>query len=431
MNDWPQGWSDDNRGPRYGRGSGGVQPEGARVMRQVQRGPAVPPGRRSYGTPGSSAPPHGAGVPQQPSYVDGQGYDDYDSGYNTGQVYGGGGPGGPDEPYGRGPRPAPNWRRRIKLTALTLVTVLIVTSVATYFWADSKLNRDVDLSKVIDRPETGEGTNYLIVGSDSRKGMTAEDKKKLHTGSAQGQRTDSMMILHVGSNGDTLVSLPRDSDVAIPSYKGSASGKVYPNQGRRTKLNAAYAEDGPTLLVRTVEYNTGLHIDHYVEIGFGGFAKIVDAVGGVEMTLDQGFKDKWSGADFKAGKQTLNGEQALAFVRTRHAFAASDLQRTKNQQKFLAALAHQVATPSTILNPFKFYPTMGAGLDSLTVDKDMSLWDLASMFWAMKGVSSGDGKSMNMPISGSTGGNLVWDKAKVKTLVDELKNDQTVTVSGN
>ncbi|MBJ6638965.1 LCP family protein [Streptomyces sp. DHE7-1] len=430
MNDWPQGWSDDNRGPRYGRGSGGAQPEGARVMRQVQRGSAVPPGRRPYGTPGPSAG-YGAGVPQQPSYVDGQGYDDYDSGYNTGQVYGGGGPGGPDDPYGRDARPAPNWRRRIKLTALTLVTVLVVTSVATYFWADSKLNRDVDLSKVIDRPETGEGTNYLIVGSDSRKGMTAEDKKKLHTGSAQGQRTDSMMILHVGGNGDTLISLPRDSDVAIPSYKGSTSGKVYPNRGRHTKLNAAYAEDGPTLLVRTIEFNTGLHIDHYVEIGFGGFAKIVDAVGGVEMNLDQGFKDKWSGADFKAGKQTLNGEQALAFVRTRHAFAASDLQRTKNQQKFLSALAHQVATPSTVLNPFKFYPTMGAGLDSLTVDKDMSLWDLASMFWAMKGVSGGDGKSMNMPVSGSSGGNLVWDKAKVKTLVDELKNDETVTVSGN
>jgi LCP family protein required for cell wall assembly len=331
----------------------------------------------------------------------------------------------------RGPRPAPNWRRRIKWTAITLVTLLVVVSVGTYFWADSKLHRDVDLSKVIDRPETGKGTNYLIVGSDSRAGMSAEDKKKLHTGSAEGKRTDSMMILHVGDNGDTLVSLPRDSNVTIPTYKGSASGKTFQGTGRQVKLNAAYAEDGPTLLVRTIEYNTGLHIDHYVEIGFAGFANIVDAVGGVEMTLDQGFKDKYSGADFKAGKQTLNGEQALAFVRTRHAFAASDLQRTKNQQKFLSALAHQVATPGTVLNPFKLYPTMGSGLDSLTVDKDMSLWDLGSMFWAMKGVTGGDGKSMNMPISGSTGGNLVWDKAKVKTLVDELKNDQTVTVSGN
>ncbi|POX65506.1 transcriptional regulator [Streptomyces sp. Ru62] len=411
------------------------------MMRQVQRGPAVPPGPRSaYGDPGPAAPPYGAGVPRQPSYVDGQGheegagYGDYDSGYNTGQVYGGSGGRGPGGTAGaptRSPRPAPNWRRRIKWTAITLATVLVVTSIATYFWADSKLRREVDLSKVIDRPEGGDGTNYLIVGSDSREGMSKEDEKKLHTGGAEGKRTDSMMILHVGDNGDTLISLPRDSDVVVPSYQGSTSGKTYPAQGRHAKLNATYAEDGPTLLVRTIEANTGLRIDHYVEIGFQGFASIVDAVGGVEINIDKGFKDKWSGADFKAGKQTLNGQQALAFVRTRHAFAASDLQRTKNQQKFLAALAHQVATPSTILNPFKFYPTMGAGLDSLIVDKDMSLWDLGSMFWAMKGVSGGDGTSMNMPISGSVGGNLVWDKAKVKTLVNELNNDEKVTVSGN
>ncbi|MEU6217431.1 LCP family protein [Streptomyces sp. NPDC047022] len=431
MNDWPEGYPDASRGNRYGRGSTNAQPDGARVMRQVRRTPGTPGGPQG-------APPYG-GVPQQPSYQDGYqgdpgygGHEGYDSGYNTGQVYGGAPPnGGGSGPEYEQYRPRPNWRRRIKWTVITLVTVLVVTSVATYFWADSKLHRDVDLSKVIDRPAAGAGTNYLIVGSDSRAGLTDADKKKLHTGSAEGKRTDSMMILHVGDNGDTLVSLPRDSDVEIPSYQGSTSGKVYKDTGRHTKLNAAYAEDGPELLVRTIEYNTGLHIDHYVEIGFAGFANIVDAVGGVEINIDQGFKDKYSGADFKAGTQTLNGEQALAFVRTRHAFAASDLQRTKNQQKFLSALAHQVATPSTVLNPFKLYPTMSAGLDSLTVDKDMSLWDLGSMFWAMKGVSGGDGKSLNMPISGSTGGNLVWDKAKVKTLVDELKNDQPVTVSGN
>lgn len=310
--------------------------------------------------------------------------------------------------------------------------MLVVVSVGTYFWADSKLKREVDLSKVIDRPDGGEGTNYLIVGSDSREGMSAEEKKKLHTGSAAGKRTDSMMILHVGDNGNTMISLPRDSNVTIPTFKGSESGKTFPGTGRQVKLNAAYAEDGPELLVRTVEANTGLRIDHYAEIGFGGFAKIVDAVGGVEMDIPKAFKDDKSGADFKAGKQTLNGEQALAFVRTRYAFAGSDLDRTKNQQKFLAALASQTATPSTILNPFKLYPTMGAGLDTLTVDKDMSLWDLASMFWAMKGITGGDGKSMNMPISGNAGnGNLQWDTAKVKTLVNQLKNDEKVTVSGN
>ncbi|MDF3147960.1 LCP family protein, partial [Streptomyces sp. T21Q-yed] len=342
-----------------------------------------------------------------------------------------GGPGGPGGRGTREPRPAPNWRRRIKVTAITVVTLVVVTSVATYFWADSKLNREVDLSKVIDRPEAGEGTNYLIVGSDSREGMSAEEKKALHTGSAEGKRTDSMMILHTGGNGPTLISLPRDSDVEIPTFVGSESGKTYQGTGRHVKLNAAYAEDGPELLVRTVEYNTGLHIDHYVEIGFAGFANIVDSVGGVEIDIPQDIKDSKSGADFKKGKQTLNGEEALAFVRTRYALPGSDLDRTKNQQKFLSALANQVATPGTILNPFKLYPTMGAGLDTLIVDKDMSLFDLADMFWSMKGVTGGDGKSMNMPISGSTGGNLVWDKAKVKTLVEQLKNDETVTVSGN
>ncbi|GAB7108843.1 LCP family protein [Streptomyces phaeofaciens JCM 4814] len=427
MNDWPEGWSDDNRGSRYGNGSAAAQPESARVMRQVRRGPG--------------APPQGAGVPQQPSYVNGQGHGDYtnaqqagyDSGYSSGQVYGGsggpGGPGGPGDGYTGGTRPAPDWRRRIKWTAITVVTVLVVTGVSTYFWADGKLKREVDLSKVIDRPEAGEGTNYLIVGSDSREGMSAEDKKKLHTGSAEGKRTDSMMILHTGSNGDTLISLPRDSDVEIPSFVGSESGKTYKGTGRHTKLNAAYAEDGPELLVRTVEFNTGLHIDHYVEIGFAGFANIVDSVGGVEIDIPQDIKDTKSGADFKKGKQTLDGEEALAFVRTRYALAGSDLDRTKNQQKFLAALANQVATPGTVLNPFKLYPTMSAGLDTLIVDKDMGLYDLGSMFFAMKGVNSGDGKSMNMPISGSTGGNLVWDKTKVKQLVEQLKNDEKVTVS--
>ncbi|MFI8005681.1 LCP family protein [Streptomyces sp. NPDC086010] len=426
MSDWPEG-RNGGPGDGYGRGSGSPQPEGARAMPHVRRRPAPP-----------QSPPR---IPPQ----QGQGYDDgpgYDSGYNTGQVYGGGhGGGGHGGGHGGGgyggdggyvqPRAAPDWGRRIKVGVLTLVVVVLAVSVGTYFWADGKLKRDVDLSKVIDRPSEGDGTNYLIVGSDSREGLTAEDKKKLHTGSAEGKRTDSMMILHDGSNGPTLISLPRDSNVEIPSFVGSESGKTFKGTGRQVKLNAAYAEDGPELLVRTVEFNTGLRIDHYVEIGFGGFAKIVDAIGGVELDIPKAFKDKNSGADFQAGKQTLNGEQSLAFVRTRYAFAGSDLDRTKNQQKFLAALASQTATPSTILNPFTLYPTMGAGLDTLVVDKDMSLWSLGKMFFAMKGVTGGEGTSMNMPISGSVGGNLVWDKAKVKQLVEQLRNDEKVTVKGN
>ncbi|UNS97376.1 LCP family protein [Streptomyces tubbatahanensis] len=433
MNQWPDGWTDSSRG-REGRGSGTPRPDPTRVMPHTSA-PGVPPQTRGPGQ-GSH---YGQNYDPGRDPRDGQGYDQpppgsYDSGYSDGQVYGGGGGRGADRgPAGYDGRPRPDWRRRFKWGLITLVVVVLAWSVGTYFWADSKLRREVDLSIVEKRPEGGDGTNYLIVGSDSREGMTAEDRKKLHTGGpTDGGRTDSIMILHVGDNGSTMVSLPRDSDVEVPSYVGSESGKHYPAQHRHTKINATYAEDGPPLLVRTVEHNTGLKIDHYAEIGFGGFAKIVDAVGGVEMDIPQDIHDDKSGADFKKGKQTLDGREALAFVRTRYALKGSDLDRTKNQQKFLAALANQAATPGTVLNPLKLYPTMGAGLDTLKVDKDMSLWNVASMFWAMKDVSSGEGKSMNMPISGNApGGNLQWDKAKMRKLVDQLNNDEKVTVTSD
>ncbi|MET9655089.1 LCP family protein [Streptomyces sp. NPDC006460] len=420
MNDWPDGRSNDRD-----RGYGGAEPEGARVMRHVQR-PQVPQ------------------QPQQrPQYDDGYGQapggQGYDSGYNTGQVYGqrgyGGGqqqpPAGPGYPAPQPGRPAPDWRRRIKIGSIVLVVAVLGWSIGTYAWASSRMRNEVDLSKVIERPAEGDCTTYLIVGSDSREGMSAEEKKKLHTGSAEGKRTDSMMILAACGSGNTMISLPRDSWVTIPSFVGSESGKKYAARGA-TKLNAAYAMDGPELLVRTVEFNTGLRIDHYAEIGFAGFANIVDALGGVDMNIEKGFKDKNSGADFQAGEQTLNGEQALAFVRTRYAFAQSDLARTKNQQKFLSALANQAATPGTILNPFKLYPTLGAGLDTLIVDKDMSLYDLGKMFFAMKGINGGDGKSMNMPISGTAPqGSLKWDMPKVKQLVQQIQNDEKVTVTSD
>ncbi|GAB2597630.1 LCP family protein [Streptomyces capparidis] len=331
----------------------------------------------------------------------------------------------------RNPGARPNWRRRIGFTALGLVLALLVTSVVTYFWADSKLRRDVDLSKVEDRPEKGKGTNYLIVGSDSREGLSDEEKKKMRTGSTDGRRTDSMILLHTGDNGTTMMSLPRDSWVTIPSFTGSVSGRRIPEQ--QNKLNAAFSIEGPELLVRTVEYNTGLRIDHYAEIGFDGFVDIVDAVGGVDMCLDKDIKDKNSGADLKKGCQTLSGTESLSFVRQRYQEAEGDLGRTKNQQKFLAALADQAATPGTVLNPFSLYPTMGAGLDSLVVDKDMGLWDVATMFWAMKGATGGDGKTLNVPVadpgfSTPKGSAVKWDMTRAKKLFDELKNDRKVTV---
>ncbi|WP_445520718.1 LCP family protein [Streptomyces sp. NEAU-174] len=439
MSEWPQGWSGDGSG-RYGRGSGSAEPEGARAMPQVRRGAPGAGGPPPYDEPPlpPDLSPHGTVPRQQPS----QGYDDYDDGYNTGQVYGrgnggpGGGDHGPGGPGGRGPRPVrpKNWKRRITIGLVTLIVLLLAVGIGTYIWADSKLRNEVDLSKVEDRPGGGKGTNYLIVGSDSREGMSEEDKKKLHTGSADGRRTDSMILLHVGENGNTMISLPRDSWVTIPAFTGSTSGNRIPQS--QNKLNASYSSEGPGLLVRTIEFNTGLKIDHYAEIGFDGFANLVDGVGGVDIDVPQDMKDKKSGNDLKKGKQTLNGQQALAFVRQRYGLAGGDLDRTKNQQKFLSALANKAASPSTIMNPFKLYPTMGAGLDNLVVDKDMSLWDVKDMFFAMKSVSGGDGKQMNMPISNpglatSKGSAVQWDMAKVKQLMSELKNDDKVTVSSN
>ncbi|MEU2239667.1 LCP family protein [Streptomyces sp. NPDC018338] len=419
MNDWPEDGG-------YGRGNANPDPEGARRMRHVQR-PQQPP-RYDQG--------------YNPNFTQAQG-SGYDSGYSSGQVYGGPQGGGhgsvppqqppsyPQRPGGQPGRPAPDWRKRAKVGSIVLVVGVLAWGIGTYAWASSQMRNEVDLSKVIERPSEGDCTTYLIVGSDSREGMSAEEKKKLHTGSAEGKRTDSMMILAACSSGNTMISLPRDSWVSIPSFVGSESGKQYPARGG-SKLNAAYAMDGPELLVRTVEFNTGLRIDHYAEIGFAGFANIVDALGGVDLNIEKGFKDKKSGADFQAGEQTLNGEQALAFVRTRYAFAESDFARTKNQQKFLSALANEAATPGTILNPFALYPTLGAGLDTLIVDKDMSLYDLGKMFFAMKGISGGDGKSMNMPLAGSAPQNSYrWDMPKVKQLVQQIRDDEKVTVEGN
>lgn len=418
MSDWPEGWTADSR-DRYGRGSRASDPEPHRVM------PVV-----------------GGGVPPQRSRGYEEDHGPYGDGYNEGQVYRSGG--GPADPYGGGGdggrggpgygKPPPNWRKRVKIGLVVALVIVIVVPVATYFWADSKLRREVDLSKVEDRPGDQDGTNFLIVGSDSREGLSEERQDELHTGSVEGKRTDSMMILHKGDNGNTMVSLPRDWKVTIPAFTGSETGNRIPEQTQ--KINAAYSIEGPELLVRTVEYNTGLHIDHYAEIGFGGFANIVDELGGVEMCFDKAVKDKNSGADFEKGCQNLDGAEALAFVRNRYALPGGDLDRTKNQQKLLSKLADESAKMSTVLNPFKLYPTMGAGLDSLIVDKDMSLFNVLQMFWAMKGVSGGDGKQMNLPVV--SGGNdprlgsvQVWDEPKAKKLFEQLKNDEKVTVSGN
>ncbi|QEV56961.1 LytR family transcriptional regulator [Streptomyces platensis] len=316
---------------------------------------------------------------------------------------------------------------------IVLSTVLALGSVGTYVWADTELHREVDLGKIPDRPAQGQGTNYLIVGSDSRVGLSERARKDLHTGGSAdaGRRTDSMILLHTGAHGTTMVSLPRDSWVTIPAHIRPETGKHY--RATKNKLNAAFSFGGPDLLVRTIEANTGVHVDHYTEIGFAGFVGIVNAVGGVPMCLDRDIKDEKSGANLKKGCHTLDGRTALAFVRQRHQEAQGDLGRSQNQQKFLAALAHKAATPGVLLDPGTVYPTMSAGLGTLIVDKDTGLPNLTSLFEAMKAVTDGDGKRLNVPVSNLAlqtpkGSAVQWNARQAQRLFTELNSDRPVTV---
>ncbi len=329
-------------------------------------------------------------------------------------------------------RARPRRARRLVRTALALVTTLLVTAGGTYAWAETELNQDVDLRAHGRGPAAGKGTNYLIVGSDSREGLSDADVRDLRAGGGGGRRTDSIIVLHTGAQGAVMVSLPRDSWVTIPGFHDPATGKhVAP---AKDKLNAAFAYGGPELLAHTVEYNTGLKIDHYAEIGFAGFVKVVDAVGGVRFCLDRDIRDEKSGADLRRGCHTLHGKQALAFVRQRHQEAEGDLGRSRNQQRFLSALAHKASGSGTFLDPSQLYPALDAGLDTLVVDRDMDMRQLARMFRSLQG--SGDKvRRVTVPVDAvglpTSKGNVIrWDADRAPLMFRQVREDLPVTDPG-
>jgi len=322
-----------------------------------------------------------------------------------------------DYPPSRPPRRRRRWSFGRVLLALALVFVVFFAGI--WIYLEFSIKRVDALADYSGRPVAESGTNWLIVGSDSREGLTAEDEERLATGDVAaaggGQRTDTIMVAHVPANDTkpTLLSLPRDSQVAIPGH-----GK--------NKINAAFSLGGPKLLAQTVEGATGLHIDHYAEIGFGGFAKIVDAIGGVDMCIDKDMNDTFTNINIKAGCQSLDGRSALGFVRMRHSEATprSDLDRVANQRKFIGALVSQVASPGTLLNPFHFFPLLSSGPDALTMDSGDHVHNLVGLAIAMRGISSGGVVTTTVPVTSGSAEN--WDKAKSKQLFDALKNDTAV-----
>ena len=307
------------------------------------------------------------------------------------------------------PRKRPRWGRRIGIILLVLLLVVVGFGV----YVDTTLSRTPALAS--GSPNASKGTNWLIVGSDSRQKLTEEQRKKYATGDETSQLTDTIMLLHTGSGPTTLVSIPRDSLLDIPGFG-------------RARINSAYGKGGgpdgggPALLVKTVEQATGLHIDHYAEIGFLGIVTVVDAIGGVELDVPESIKDPKAALDIKAGPQVLDGATALGYVRTR-ATPSSDLGRVERQRALLSALLKQVTSPLTLINPFKSVPLITGLSQAITVDSSDHLWNLAQLGLAMRGISSGI--STTVPVTPTGSGTLNWDKKRASALFQSIANDQT------
>ncbi|WP_442638297.1 LCP family glycopolymer transferase [Rhodococcus zopfii] len=325
----------------------------------------------------------------------------------------------------RRPRPAPGpaprrrrpgsfrrWTRRIALA----VVALLVLTVAGVVYLDGKLTRIDALADYPERVADTPGTNWLLVGSDSRTGLTAEQEQELATGGEVGpERTDTIILVHVpnGGGATTMVSLPRDSYVSIPGYG-------------QDKLNASFAVGGPALLTQTVEGATGVHVDHYVEIGFGGFASIVDALGGVDICVPYPIEDPLAGINLQAGCQELTGPEALGFVRTR-ATPLADLDRMNNQRLFMSALLGKATGLGTMLNPFRLWSLASGATATLEVDDGTHLWDLARLAWAMRGETV----TATVPVGGfedvwGSGNVLLWDRERAIPFFESLADDRPI-----
>jgi LCP family protein required for cell wall assembly len=370
--------------------------------------PQQPPRVSSSGGSGGSGSPYGGGY--QGGGRGYQGGSGYGAPYGTSTTYGGARRGGGrrrrfwGQPGRRG--------RRIALVFGVVVLVILVAIGGSYFWLNGKLHRNVSLPQAT---VTSAGTNWLIAGSDTRDGITRSERASLHLGAAGANASDSLMLLHTGTGKPVLISIPRDSYVTIPGHG-------------QNKINAALAIGGPTLLIQTVEAATGLRIDHYMGIGFDGLASVVDQVGGVRICLTTAIPaDSYSGfKGLAAGCHNLSGTQAIAFVRDRHSFATSDLQRIQDQRAFLQALLSKATSPGVYLNPFTALPFGSSAASAVSVDKGTSLYDMVQVAFALRGPESGTVPIANANYPTSAGDAVLWNRTQALALFNALKAGKAV-----
>ncbi len=256
------------------------------------------------------------------------------------------------------------------------------------------------------------GHTILVVGTDSRDGTDIG-------GAQEVSRTDTILLLHRPRTGPTvLLSIPRDSNVEVPG------------QGEN-KVNAAYAQGGPPLLVATVEQATGLHIDSYVETGLAGFGEVVDAVGGVTICPEVAMQDPLADhLDIPAGCQEADGKVALGYARSRKLDSRGDLGRVERQREVLAAIATKGFSPATVLNPFNAFPLAEAGGKALTMDEQDGITDLGWFLLAMRESAGGDGISLTVPVADTTrrtehGVVVDWDADQAEVVFAALRESDT------
>ncbi|MER7708303.1 LCP family protein [Kitasatospora sp. NPDC097605] len=337
-----------------------------------------------------------------------------------------------------GPDGAPPGRRRRWPRRLAAGIAFAVLATSCGGWAALRGIGSIDRVDAFtgDRPRPADdaSTTFLVVGTDERDGIPEKTLKTvLHAGGESCHCTDTMMIVQLAGNGSraSVISIPRDSYVDIPAHRDPATRKEVP--AGKGKINAAYGLGGPPLTVATVEQNTGLRIDHYLQVNFAGFVAAVDAVGGVRVCTAKPLKDEYSGLDLPAGTSTLDGAGALKYVRARHLDGSSDLGRMHRQQKFVAELLNEVTSGGTLLNPVRLARVSDSLLGSVKADQGLTAHDLVTLAAGMKDLTAGQADfatvplaSVDHPVSG-WGSTVLWDKERARELFDAVREGRPLT----
>lgn len=279
-------------------------------------------------------------------------------------------------------------------------------------------------SLVIDE-ETGEQApfNVLLMGSDTRQGKGNRGFGSVaEFGSAE--RSDTTILLHVSADRSraTAVSIPRDTLITLPIC--TTDGKDV--GGYQGKFNEAFMIGGPGCAIKAVEEMSGIELDNFMVVDFGGFKRIVEALDGVEVCLTEPVNDPKSGLKLDAGLQTVNGDQGLAFVRTRMGLGdGSDTSRIRRQQAFLSSMARKVLSAGTLLNPAALVGVLNAATESLTADPQLANIDnLRDLAVSMQDLRPADITFTTMPwYPAGDGANVLQNKKKAKALWTSIKDD--------